>query len=522
MFRSAAVDATYIQNDDVLEGYLYKKRPGAVSIWQKRYFLLERSTATLSYYKTQTARANPSQVLGMFTLANAITQRHPGKDFRFDITLPDPRTYELKAVDQKSTDLWVKSLQAVHSVIKKLKQKGHQRGRTMHFVDKVKEEKKKHNPKITDKVLRKKEAQAALADHFKRRVAESTCFNFSSNKLLVGQLGYLLVDCSFDKDTVLFHEGQPWTDVLIISSGALELSKAGKVFSIYKPGDIFTPGSEINGRQLFSARALEKTDGFLLDRAGQQHLLDEYPGPELRFMLGQGYPEELLELPLFANNQPSFLPSVRGLLHVRHVQSGEFLYNEGSQDRSLFILLSGEIVMCKAGQVTEAKVPSAIPSPRSSKGSSPSHSPVSHSRAPNDEANLLVLTSVGPGAVVGELSLLCGIPRLTSAYAMTSTLLIELRGQNYYALLSLLDDELRKNSDAWMKQQVSLAPVSSGLSLSVSPSPSNYLANLCSLLFVCVFVCSDDAKFGADAAVVQAAVLRCHPAHAVRGVRGDL
>jgi hypothetical protein len=48
-----------------LEGYLEKKRPGAVNIYQKRYFVLSIANNTLSYYKDKETRDKaPEDMLG--------------------------------------------------------------------------------------------------------------------------------------------------------------------------------------------------------------------------------------------------------------------------------------------------------------------------------------------------------------------------------------------------------------------------------------------------------------------------
>ena len=54
-----------------LEGYLEKKRPGAVNIYQKRYFVLSIANNTLSYYKDKETRDKaPEDMLGFYSLEN--------------------------------------------------------------------------------------------------------------------------------------------------------------------------------------------------------------------------------------------------------------------------------------------------------------------------------------------------------------------------------------------------------------------------------------------------------------------
>lgn len=128
----------------------------------------------------------------------------------------------------------------------------------------------------------------------------------------------------------------------------------------------------------------------------------------------------LADVPLFAALPPEVLEAAVAEVDVQTVGAGEWLFRQGDQDESLFVVLSGRLDV-----VVETPPP------------------------------YRVVRTVGQGAVLGELAMVTESPRSASLRARRDSTLIELRRDQFaamltneppfaLALLRLLGDELRR------------------------------------------------------------------------------
>src|SRR3954467_6752357 len=92
--------------------------------------------------------------------------------------------------------------------------------------------------------------------------------------------------------------------------------------------------------------------------------------------------ERLRNVPLFSTLNPRELGIVAGLLHDREYAAGEIVFDEGEEGQALYVVFSGEVVICRPGH--------------------------------RDSGRLAVL---GPGAFFGDLALLDNAPRAAQALA---------------------------------------------------------------------------------------------------------
>ncbi len=131
--------------------------------------------------------------------------------------------------------------------------------------------------------------------------------------------------------------------------------------------------------------------------------------------------ERLHGLSLFVNLTPAELQIVDGLLHERDYLEGEVIFDEGDQGQAIYIIASGEVLICRQGQGDEGHAAPAVEpaaaSPRRRQGDS--------SR----------VAQLGPGTFFGELALLDNSPRSAQARAATPCKLIVFFRDDFVGML---------------------------------------------------------------------------------------
>ncbi|MGB4468054.1 MAG: cyclic nucleotide-binding domain-containing protein [Azovibrio sp.] len=91
-------------------------------------------------------------------------------------------------------------------------------------------------------------------------------------------------------------------------------------------------------------------------------------------------------------------------MHARHYQAGEVIFDEGEEGQALYILMSGQVGICRQG------------------------------------AENTPLAMLGPGDFFGEMAILDGAPRMAQARARSPVeVLVLFRGD----FLNLMDDHAR-------------------------------------------------------------------------------
>ncbi|MCF8150995.1 MAG: cyclic nucleotide-binding domain-containing protein [Sulfuritalea sp.] len=110
--------------------------------------------------------------------------------------------------------------------------------------------------------------------------------------------------------------------------------------------------------------------------------------------------ERLHGLSLFVNLKPAELEIVDGLLHEREYLAGEVIFDEGEVGQAIYIVASGEVLICRQGQGEAGRV-----------------------------------AQLGPGTFFGELALLDDSPRSAQARAATACQLIVFFRDDFVGLL---------------------------------------------------------------------------------------
>lgn len=109
----------------------------------------------------------------------------------------------------------------------------------------------------------------------------------------------------------------------------------------------------------------------------------------LTLMQARPLPERLARLrnvSLFATLNPRELGIVAGFLHDREYTTGEIVFDEGEEGQALYVVFSGEVIICRPG-----------------------HRESGH------------LAALGPGTFFGDLALLDNAPRAAQAVAASPT-----------------------------------------------------------------------------------------------------
>ena len=71
--------------------------------------------------------------------------------------------------------------------------------------------------------------------------------------------------------------------------------------------------------------------------------------------------ERLHTLSLFVNLTPAELRIVDGLLHERDYLEGEVIFDEGEEGQAIYIVASGEVLICRQEHADAANSNSAAP-----------------------------------------------------------------------------------------------------------------------------------------------------------------
>ncbi len=119
----------------------------------------------------------------------------------------------------------------------------------------------------------------------------------------------------------------------------------------------------------------------------------------------------LAESTLFAGLTPGELSTVEGLTHSRSYLAGEVIFDEGEQGQALYVVVTGEVLICHAGELDPP------------------------------------IARLGPGQFFGELALLDDAPRTAQARASLDSEL---------AVLSRSDFERLMDSHARIASRVAL------------------------------------------------------------------
>jgi CRP-like cAMP-binding protein len=109
----------------------------------------------------------------------------------------------------------------------------------------------------------------------------------------------------------------------------------------------------------------------------------------LTLLQARPLPERLARLrnvSLFATLNPRELAIVAGFLHDREYTTGEIVFDEGEEGQALYVVFSGEVIICRPG-----------------------HRESGH------------LAALGPGTFFGDLALLDNAPRAAQAVAASPT-----------------------------------------------------------------------------------------------------
>lgn len=100
-----------------------------------------------------------------------------------------------------------------------------------------------------------------------------------------------------------------------------------------------------------------------------------------------GFQQQFSAVPLFSELSPRELKIVSTLIHERSALAGEIIFDEGEEGQAIYIVLSGQVLICRQGQA------------------------------------LSPIATVGSGQIFGELALIDGGPRSAQARASTECLL---------------------------------------------------------------------------------------------------
>lgn len=105
-------------------------------------------------------------------------------------------------------------------------------------------------------------------------------------------------------------------------------------------------------------------------------------------------------IPLFSGLNSSELRIINNLLHERHYNKGEIVFDEGEEGQAIYFVLSGEVIICRQGR-------------------------------PLDGA----IASLSSGQFFGELALLDNSPRMAQVRASSNCTLAVLFREDFLGLL---------------------------------------------------------------------------------------
>lgn len=145
-----------------------------------------------------------------------------------------------------------------------------------------------------------------------------------------------------------------------------------------------------------------------------------------------GLQQQLSAVPLFSDLSSRELKVVSTLIHERSVLAGEIIFDEGEEGQAIYIVFSGQVLICRQGQTA---------------------SPI---------------VSIGTGHIFGELALIDGGPRSAQARAETECSLgVMFRGdfeslmESQAVIAAKLSFQLAKHYASIIRQQATTSAVGS-------------------------------------------------------------
>lgn len=157
--------------------------------------------------------------------------------------------------------------------------------------------------------------------------------------------------------------------------------------------------------------------------------------------------ERLRNLSLFVNLTWGELQIVDGLLHERNYLEGEVIFDEGEEGQAIYIVASGEVLICRQG-------------PGEASGATQAGlSQAADSRPRRRQGDTGRVAQLGPGTFFGELALLDNSPRSAQARAAAPCQLIVFFRDDFVGLLdthariaSKISRELARHLGARMRE----------------------------------------------------------------------
>ncbi len=202
-----------------------------------------------------------------------------------------------------------------------------------------------------------------------------------------------------EQDEVIIERGQQPEALFIIESGQVHLqsSEEGGDFSALGPGETFGEMALMTGNpHARTAQAASDAVLWALPATEFEELAEERPEIRLALSINLREPlqahdmgratERLSSMPLFAGLSEEALYALAERMLLCHVPAGEDVYREGAPGDALYVIDSGQVEMLSRGQVGET-----------------------------------TLSRLGPDEFFGEMALLTGKPRSSSAIAATHT-----------------------------------------------------------------------------------------------------
>lgn len=141
--------------------------------------------------------------------------------------------------------------------------------------------------------------------------------------------------------------------------------------------------------------------------------------------------DQLRALSLFVELTPSELAIVDGLLHERNYLKNEVVFDEGEEGQAIYIVLSGEVLICRQGEPETGR-----------------------------------LATLGPGTFFGDLALLDDAPRTAQARAADDCQLVVFFRADFLGLMethaviaSKISLQLARNMGRRLRDAMLGAPV---------------------------------------------------------------
>jgi CRP-like cAMP-binding protein len=271
----------------------------------------------------------------------------------------------------------------------------------------------------------------------------------------LGALADRMSSTDIHRGSFVFQVGQQPRAIYILESGAMRLVEGGaeEEFAELAAGDIFGEMALLTGT-VYTAAAYATADSVVwtLDAADFDELTMRHPAirvalsQRLRSRLG---PQDrtlalgmLKSIPIFADLSGETLKAIASRLLLRHVPEGELVYAEGSPGDAMYIVRSGEVMVCA--------------------DSTPDSEEIAHLRQ---------------GESFGEMALLTGKSRTSAVRALINTNLLVLYRSDFdelivqyptlsMALSRMLSQRLNDAGQSFVDSHLGRMPILSGFSRS--------------------------------------------------------